>query len=100
MKRNSLKTTKAVTVRLSKPDYINLLDMAEQQNSSVADIMRSAWREYQEKESDSNEREQQTQELKSYIFECLSLTKGWDPAQKQKAIQRLAQRLSKSSEVQ
>ncbi len=99
MKRLSNSTTKAVTVRLSQADYVDLLSMAEQNNASIADTMRKAWREYQDQEREADERCRQTQELKHYVFECLSLTKNWDPVQRQKAIQRLSNRLSQTIEV-
>lgn len=94
MKRPSSNSTKAVTVRLSMADYADLLHAAEKSNMSIADTMRKSWRHYKDRETQSNEREKQTQELKRYIFECLSVTKGWDTNQRQTAIKRINERLS------
>lgn len=99
MTKFSKNTTKTVTVRLSQTDFVELLAMSEKNNSSVADTMRKAWRAFQEQVHNSNERALQSQELKKYIFECLSLTKGWDPSQRQAAIRRLDARLNQSTET-
>lgn len=46
MIRTTKNTTKAVTVRLSQADYIDLLHSSERSNSSIADTLRKAWRQF------------------------------------------------------
>ncbi|MCM8857910.1 MAG: hypothetical protein LC539_19660 [Candidatus Thiodiazotropha sp.] len=98
MRKPSNSTTKAVTVRLSQADYADLLHTAENSNISIADTIRKSWRHYKDREAQSNERNKQTQELKRYIFECLSVTKGWDTTQRQTAIKRINERLGSALE--
>lgn len=91
-------TTKTVTVRLSQSDYVDLVAMSEKNNSSVADTIRKAWRAFHQQINTTNERALQTQELKKFIFECISLSKGWDTSQRQKAIQRINGQLKQATE--
>lgn len=92
MKYKSL-TQKAITARFSISDYQKIEELAEQNGSNLAEVIREAWRSYKKKNDISNELERLKTNLLKQTFEVCSAVAGLSDDERIEAISELKQRL-------
>lgn len=92
MKYKSL-TQKAITARFSISDYQKIEEVAEQQGSNLAEVIREAWRSYKKKSDLSEELESLRSNLLKQSFEVCAAVAGLDEKERIEAISELKERL-------
>jgi Lon protease-like protein len=80
---------KAVTIRFNKEDHTLLIQQAEQQGCSIADMVRKSWRHYQQQQQ--LEQHLMKQERRQYkaTFAMLSLALELKPNERQQMMTKL-----------
>lgn len=91
MSKNKL--DKSVTVRFYPNDYNKLLQLAEQQNVSVAEVIRKAWEANEEQKDISIKLLALEERLSKRNFEIVSAVANLDEQEKYLAEQRLKNNL-------
>ncbi len=76
----------AVTTRLNNSDHIALLAEAERLGSNPSQLMRTAWSDYQEKQSIDTRLGLLESRLTRRLFEIVSAVAGLTPTQRQEAM--------------
>jgi uncharacterized protein with von Willebrand factor type A (vWA) domain len=92
MKYKSL-NQKAITARFSISDYQKVEEMAEQNGSNLAEVIRDAWRSYKKKDEYSKELDCLKDNLLKQTFEVCSAVAGLSDDERVEAISELKQRL-------
>ena len=92
MKYKSL-TQKAITARFSISEYQKIEELAEQQGSNLAEILREAWRSYKKKDQYSKELDTLKDNLLKQTFEVCSALAGLSDDERVEAISELKERL-------
>ena len=92
MKYKSL-TQKAITARFSISEYQKIEELAEQNGSNLAEVIREAWRSYKKKSDIANELESLKANLLKQTFEVCSAVAGLSENERVEAISELKQRL-------
>jgi len=87
MSKNKL--DKSVTVRFYPNDYNKLLQLAEQQNVSVAEVIRKAWKANEEQKDFAIKLLALEERLSKRNFEIVSAVANLDEQEKSLAQQRL-----------
>jgi len=92
MKYKSL-TQKAITARFSITEYQKIEELAEQNGSNLAEVIREAWRSYKKKDDISKELESLKTNLLKQTFEVCSAVAGLSEDERVEAISELKERL-------
>jgi uncharacterized protein YydD (DUF2326 family) len=92
MKYKSL-TQKAITARFSISEYQKIEELAEQNGSNLAEVIREAWRSYKKKNDISRELETLKTSLLKQTFEVCSAVAGLSEDERVEAISELKERL-------
>ena len=83
--------TKAVTTRFPIAEYHKLLDSAEQQGTTIADVIRSAWTQSQEQQQIQQQLLMMEQRQQKSSFEMMCAVINVKPHERQQAIEDLNQ---------
>jgi len=78
-------TQKAVTVRFPMGDYLEIVNEAEAQNTTSADVVRRAWKSYQDNKNLIIKLMQLERRLVKNTFEICTATVGLSPAERKNA---------------
>ncbi|WP_440876443.1 hypothetical protein [Thalassotalea sp. PLHSN55] len=92
MKYKSL-TQKAITARFSISEYQKIEELAEQNGSNLAEVIREAWRSYKKKNDIAKELESLKATLLKQTFEVCSAVAGLSEDERVEAISELKERL-------
>jgi len=92
MKYKSL-TQKAITARFSISEYQKIEELAEQNGSNLAEVIREAWRSYKKKDDISRELESLKANMLKQMFEVCSVVAGLSEDERKEAISELKERL-------
>ena len=92
MKYKSL-TQKAITARFSMYEYQKIEELAEQNGSNLAEVIREAWRSYSKKNDQSKELENLKSSLLRQTFEVCSAVAGLSEGERIEAITELKERI-------
>lgn len=92
MKYKSL-TQKAITARFSISEYQKIEELAEQNGSNLAEVIREAWRSYKKKSDIAQELENLKANLLKQTFEVCSAVAGLSENERVEAISELKERL-------
>ncbi|MBE0459947.1 hypothetical protein [Pseudoalteromonas prydzensis] len=92
MKYKSL-TQKAITARFSISEYQKIEELAEQNGSNLAEVIREAWRSYKKKDDLSKDLQKLKLELLKQTFEICSSVAGLNEHERTEAINELKKRL-------
>tara|TARA_R110001583_G_scaffold19264_1_gene75574 strand:+ start:1797 stop:2099 length:303 start_codon:yes stop_codon:yes gene_type:complete len=92
MKYKSL-TQKAITARFSITEYQKIEELAEQNGSNLAEIIRDAWRSYKKESDNSQDLEKLKTSLLKQTFEVCSAVAGLSEDERVEAIAELKDRL-------
>jgi hypothetical protein len=88
----SKEISKAVTARFPQQEYLKLLDEAEQRGTTIADIIRTAWSNYQQQTQLQQTLLRLEQRQRKVNFEMLCTITGLQPEERQPAITELQSR--------
>ena len=88
----SKEISKAVTARFPQQEYLKLLDEAEQRGTTIADIIRTAWSNYQQQTQLQQTLLRLEQRQRKVNFEMLCTITGLQPEERQQAITELQSR--------
>ncbi|MFT5964980.1 MAG: putative Fe-S radical SAM superfamily protein PflX [Flavobacterium sp.] len=92
MKYKSL-TQKAITARFSISEYQKIEELAEQNGSNLAEVIREAWRSYKKENDISKELDSLKVNLLKQTFEVCSAVAGLSEDERVEAISELKERL-------
>ncbi|MEY8214746.1 MAG: hypothetical protein RPR97_09720 [Colwellia sp.] len=92
MKYKSL-SQKAITARFSILEYQKIEEVAEQNGSNLAEVIRDAWRSYKKKDEYSKELDRLKDNLLKQTFEVCSAVAGLSDDERVEAISELKERL-------
>jgi len=82
-------TQKPVTVRFAIGDYAEIVTEAESQNTTSADVVRRAWKSYQENKSFTLKLAQLEKRLLKNTFEICTATIGLSPVERKNAAKQI-----------
>jgi len=82
-------TQKAVTVRFAIGDYAEIVTEAESQNTTSADVVRRAWKSYQENKNFILKLAQLERRLLKNTFEICTATIGLSSVERKNAAQQI-----------
>lgn len=88
-------TQKPVTVRFAIGDYADIVTEAESQNTTSADVVRQAWKSYQESKNMILKLAQLEKRILLNTFEVCSATVGLSSVERSKAAQQVNNLLGK-----
>ncbi|GJA12736.1 MULTISPECIES: hypothetical protein [Aeromonas] len=88
-------TQKTVTVRFSMQDYINLVNEAEANNTTTAEVIRQAWASHQEHRNLTLMLSNLERNILSKNFEICSATVGLSEMERKKAARQVNVALGK-----
>lgn len=89
------RTQKPVTVRFAMGDYIDIAREAEAQNTTSADIVRKAWKNYQESKNMTLKLAQFERRMLLNTFEICTATVGLTSIERKKAAQQVNNHIGK-----
>lgn len=82
---------KAVTIRFSRGDYLQLQQHAEDQQCSVADMVRTAWHQFQQQQQMEQRLTEQERRLCKAMFAITALGLQLKPEERKQMAQQLQQ---------
>jgi capsid protein len=78
-------TQKAITTRFSITDYLNIEEEAEKLGTSLADVIRKSWKEYQKENEFKDDLKELENSLVRTVFEVCSAVAGLTSEQREEA---------------
>lgn len=82
---------KAVTARFPTQDYLLLQQEAEKRGCTIAEVVRNAWRHYEQQQQMQQQLLRLEQRQRKSIFEMLCSVIGLQPHEREQAIEQLQQ---------
>lgn len=88
-------TQRAVTVRFSMRDYLDLVNSAEEKNTTIAEVIRQAWANHREQKNLILLLSKLEQQLLLKTFEICAATVGLSDTERKTAVRQVNSALGK-----